>query len=213
MERTDLEQWKAKEVARLLALVETERRYYQEMVAMLPVALVVLSVDRQVSSANRAFRQTFGLRSSDMRGKAIEQILPSERLIEKIRDVHSAGVSQTGFHLEHNGRQFNISIVPIRNWDDESELETLLLLQEASGAPPAAAASVAEPVVQAPAEKPLGDIPAILWEADAPTLQFRSVRGDVEPLLGYPAEHWTGDSEILRRAHSSRRPSIDAEFL
>ena len=37
MERTDFEQWKAKEVARLLALVETERRYYQEMVAVLPV--------------------------------------------------------------------------------------------------------------------------------------------------------------------------------
>ena len=61
MERTDLEQWKAKEVARLLALVETERRYYQEMVAMLPVPLVVLSEDRGVSSANRAFRQTFDL--------------------------------------------------------------------------------------------------------------------------------------------------------
>jgi hypothetical protein len=54
MERTDFEQWKAKEVARLLALVETERRYYQEMVASLPVALVVLSLDRSIVSANRA---------------------------------------------------------------------------------------------------------------------------------------------------------------
>src|SRR5277367_3145660 len=105
MERQDLEQWKAKEVARLLALVETERRYYQEMVALLPVALVVLSEDRTLSSANRAFRQTFGLRSSEMRGKTIEQILPSERLIEKIRDVHTSGISQTGFLVEHNGRQ------------------------------------------------------------------------------------------------------------
>ena len=42
MERADFEQWKSKEVARLLALVETERRYYQEMVASLPIALVVL---------------------------------------------------------------------------------------------------------------------------------------------------------------------------
>src|SRR5271170_3122348 len=95
MERTDLEQWKAKEVARLLALVETERRYYQEMVAMLPVALVVLSVDRHISSANRAFRQTFGLRTSDLRGKTIDQILPSDRLIEKIRDTHVTGMPQT----------------------------------------------------------------------------------------------------------------------
>src|ERR1700692_3723122 len=150
MERSDLEQWKAKEVARLLALVETERRYYQEMVAMLPVALVVLSADRQVSAANRAFRQTLGLRSSDLRGKTIDQILPSDRLIEKIRDVHVTGVSQTAFPLEHEGRQFTLSIVPIRNWDDESEVETLVMLQEGAGikapAPP-------------PKPEPMGEIP------------------------------------------------------
>src|SRR5580692_11620622 len=132
MERTDFEQWKAKEVARLLALVETERRYYQEMVAVLPVPLVVLAVDRGVSSANRAFRQTFGLRSKDLRGKTIDQILPSDRLIEKIREVHTTGVSQTAFPLEHDGRHFTLAIVPIRNWDDESEVETLLMLQEGS---------------------------------------------------------------------------------
>ena len=33
MERSEFEQWRSKEVARLLALVETERRYYQEVVA------------------------------------------------------------------------------------------------------------------------------------------------------------------------------------
>src|SRR5580704_7527996 len=121
MERTDLEQWKAKEVARLLALVETERRYYQEMVAVLPVPLVVLAVDRGILSANRAFRQTFNLRSKDLRGKTIDQILPSDRLVEKIREVHATGVSQTGFALEHSGRHFILGIVGIRNWDDESE--------------------------------------------------------------------------------------------
>src|SRR6202790_4268692 len=100
MERVDLEQWKGKEVSRLLALVETERRYYQEMVAMLPVPLVVLSADRHLSSANRAFRQTFGLRSSDLRGKTINEILPSDRLIETIRDVHISGVPHTAFPLD-----------------------------------------------------------------------------------------------------------------
>ena len=42
MERIGFEQWKPREVARLLALVESERRYYQEIVATLPAALVVL---------------------------------------------------------------------------------------------------------------------------------------------------------------------------
>jgi PAS domain S-box-containing protein len=203
MERSDLEQWKAKEVARLLALVETERRYYQEMVAMLPVALVVLSADRQISSANRAFRHTFGLKSSDLRGKTIEQILPSDPLIEKIRDVHITGISQTGFPLEHEGRQFSLAVVPIRNWDDETEMETLLMVQEA------AVQRVVEPVEQhveqAPAE-PLGEIPAILWDADATTLAFRSARGDLEGLLGFPAAQWTGDPRFFEeRIHPEDR--------
>ncbi len=201
MERTDLEQWKAKEVARLLALVETERRYYQEMVAMLPVALVVLSVERNVSSANRAFRQTFGLRSKDLRGKTIEQILPSDRLIEKIRDVHTTGVSHTAFPLEHDGRHFTVGIVPIRNWDDESEVETLLILQEAAE-------------VKTPAPEPLGEVPAIVWEADAATLAFRTVRGDAEALLGYAAAHWTGTRQFFEeRIHPEDRQGTVEFYL
>ncbi len=202
MERTDLEQWKAKEVARLLALVETERRYYQEMVAMLPVALVVLSADRQISSANRAFRQTMGLRSSDLRGKTIEQILPSERLIEKIRDVHTTGVSQSAFSLEHDGRQFSVAIVPIRNWDDESEIETMLVLQQGG------AIGISEPAPR-PVVEPLGEIPAIVWEADGVTLAFRSVRGDAEPLLGFPAAHWTDTAKFFEdRIHPQDRAAV-----
>src|SRR3984957_15253117 len=143
MERTELEQWKAKEVARLLALVETERRYYQEMVAVLPLPVVVLSADRGVSSANRAFKQTFNLRSKDLRGKTIEQILPSDSLIEKIREVHVTGVPHTGFSLEYHGRHFTLNIVGIRNWDDEGELETLLVVQEAGEARTSAVSSEA----------------------------------------------------------------------
>jgi signal transduction histidine kinase len=201
MERTDLEQWKAKEVARLLALVETERRYYQEMVAMLPVALVVLSADRHVSSANRAFRQTLRLSSNELRGKTIDQILPSERLIEKIRDVHLTGVSQTAFPLEHEGKHFSLSIVPIRNWDDESEVETLVMLQEAGAVPVSAPA-----VATLPQPEPLGEVPAIVWEADASTLEFRSVRGDAEALLGFPVAHWTGTPKFFEeRIHPQDR--------
>jgi len=205
MERTDLEQWKAKEVARLLALVETERRYYQEMVAMLPVALVVLSADRHISSANRAFRQTFALRTSDLRGKTIEQLLPSDRLIEKIRDVHTSGVSQTAFSLEHQGRQFSLAIVPIRNWDDESEVETLLMVQE-TGAGQAPAAI--EHIITTPAPEPLAEIPAVVWEADAAALEFRVVRGDAESLLGYAPGHWTGTPKFFEeRIHPEDRAS------
>jgi len=76
MERTDFESWNGKEVARLLALVESQRRYYQEMVAGLPVALAVLSANRTVVTANRAFRQTFGLRIEELRGRRLSRFCP-----------------------------------------------------------------------------------------------------------------------------------------
>jgi two-component system cell cycle sensor histidine kinase/response regulator CckA len=206
MERADLEQWRAKEVARLLALVETERRYYQEMVAMLPVPVVVLSADRHLSAANRAFRRFLGVSSNDLRGKTIDQILPSDRLIEKIRDLHTTGASQVDLSVEHGGRQFRVSLVAIRNWDDEGDIETMMMLQEASGmAPPIAQQRELE---TEPSAEPL-EIPAIVWEADAATLEFSSVEGDAERLLGFPVAHWTSTPKFFEeRIHPEDRAAV-----
>ena len=87
MERMDRDQWSAKDVARLLALLEDQRRYYQDIIAALPVAVAALAGDRSLISCNRAFRQLVSMRIEDLRGKTIEQVLPSDALIEKIRDL------------------------------------------------------------------------------------------------------------------------------
>src|SRR5258706_7074316 len=133
MERTEFDQWKAKEVARLLALVETERRYYQEMVASLPAPLVVLSQDRYIVSTNRAFRQIFGLSSEELRRKTIEQVFPSERLVEYIHDAHRQGKTQSNVMLDFGERRLRVAVVPMRNWNDESEIETLLMVEDLTG--------------------------------------------------------------------------------
>ncbi len=199
MERTDFEQWKAKEVARLLALVETERRYYQEIVASLPVALVVLASDRSIVSANRRFRQIFGVRTEDLRRKTIEQILPSPLLIEKIRDAHVRAEAQLPSIIEIEERRFRVAATPIRNWDEESDLETLLMVEDASGFEPAARP-------QAPAAAPSLDIPAVIWRADPQTFAFTSVAGAAEELLGYPASHWLSTPQFFReRIHPDDR--------
>ncbi len=83
MDRTGFEPWKGKEVAKLLALVENQRRYYQDLISALPVGLVVLSAKRSVVSSNRAFRQAFEVRGEDLRGKSIEQLLPSDSVDRK----------------------------------------------------------------------------------------------------------------------------------
>src|SRR5579862_923561 len=182
MERTDFEQWKAKEVARLLALVETERRYYQEMVAVLPVPLVVLSADRSIISANRAFRQTFGVRMEELRRKTIEQMLPYPQIVERIRDVHTSGTAPRDLFIEtEDQRSLRLAIVPIRNWDEDGDAETLLMVQDVTGFSPVSPAKISAPGAA---------IPAIVWQADARTLVFKSVSGAAEGLLGFPASHW-----------------------
>jgi len=217
MERTDFELWKGREVARLLALVETERRYYQEMVAALPVALAVLSPDRSVVSANRTFRQTFGLSADDVRKKAIEQILPSEVLIEKIREMHVHGLSRAPFAIESNGKAYRIAIVPIRNWNEDLEPETLLMVEDLSDllaheARPSAPGAATAPVRPSPAPAgkftpaDLEHLPAVVWQADCATLAFSAVGGAVEAMLGYPASHWLATADFFAdRIHPDDR--------
>ena len=192
MERTDFEAWNGKEVARLLALVDNQRRYYQDMVASLPVGLVVLSASRAVVSANRAFRQAFGLRIEDLRGKAIEQILPSDRLIEKIREMTVEGIPQPALQLQQGGKVLRVSILPLRNWDEETEMETLLMVADVSDVRSSAASVADAPGVMTTPDvtDTAQSVGAVLWRADAGRLQFTDVSGGVEQMLGYPASHW-----------------------
>ena len=207
MERTGFEQWKPREVARLLALVETERRYYQEMVAALPVALVVLASDRSIVSANRAFRRIVELRYEELRQKSIDQILPSPELIERIRNAHVHG-DTAPFFLNMGERRFRVAAVPIRSWEDEMEPETLLMLDDLSG--PEIAGSLA-PVRQTGLD-PAG-MPAVLWQADASTLSFTYVGGAAEQLLGLPPTQWLASPHYFsERIHPEDRAEVMALF-
>jgi len=208
MERIDLEAWNGREVARLLALVENQRRYYQDMVASLPVGLVVLSANRTVVSANRAFRQTLGLRIEDLRGKAIEQILPSDRLIEKIREMAVEGIPQPGLLLQQAGKLLRISILPLRNWDEETEMETLLMVADVSDVRSGTAA-----VSDVSSVASTSSAVAILWRADAGRLQFTDVSGGAEQILGYPASHWLKSPAFFaQRIHKEDREAVLALY-
>ncbi len=216
MERTDFEPWNGREVARLLALVENQRRYYQEMVAGLPVGLVVLAADRTVVSANRAFRQAFGLRSEDLRGKSVEQVLPSERLSEKIREMTIHGIPQPGFLLQQAGRLLRISILPLRGWDVEMEIETLLMIADVSDVRTGGAAIASAPAVtsvSAAVAVPGENVGAIFWRADAGRLQFMVVSGAVEQMLGYTASHWLKSPNFFaQRIHKEDREAVLALY-
>ena len=209
MERIDFEPWKGKEVARLLALVESQRRYYQDMVSALPVGLVVLSANRSIVSANRAFRQALGLRVEDLRGQTIEQILLSDRLVEKIRDVSVHGIAQSAFLLEQAGKLLRIAILPIRNGDEETEMETLLMVDDVSDMRSSSGALASTRPLAASVES----LPAIVWRANAGGFQFSAVSGDAEQILGYPAAHWLRSPDFFaQRIHREDRDAVLALY-
>src|SRR5690349_16980196 len=134
MDRADLEQWKAREVARLLALVETERRYYQEIVASIPVGLLVLSPELSIVSANRATRKILGLRGGAPLRGSLDALLPGW-VLDRVAQVVKSGVAQTNLLVDTEDgeqRRLRIAILPIRSWDDEGAPEALLSIEDLS---------------------------------------------------------------------------------
>jgi two-component system cell cycle sensor histidine kinase/response regulator CckA len=215
MERIGFEQWKPREVARLLALVESERRYYQEIVATLPAALVVLASDRSIVSANRAFRRLVNLRSEDLRQKTIEQIFPSGPLVDRIRGAHVHGDTQPIF-LNVEQRLFRITVIPTRSWEDEMEAETLLMVEDLTGLQASTGSEAAQHLEAAEPPAPMLDLsslPVTLWQADAATFVFTFVGGAAEEILGYAPSHWlTTPQFMFERVHPDDRGEVMALY-
>ena len=226
MERTDLEQWRSKEVVRLLALVETERRYYQEIVATLPLPVAVMGPDGLIASANRAFRNLFQLRTADLRCKRMEQVLPIESLAKRIEEAQTQGSTKTALNIRVGDRNFRVTMSPIRNWEDENGIETLFTLEvgppepapesvqpetvtpEAPKEGTVAEAPAAEPLAGEPPARPMpSKLPAIVWVCDS-SLAFKSVTGAME-LLGYSAAEWLARPDFFeQRIHPADRNGV-----
>ena len=195
MERADLEQWKAREVARLLALVGTERRYYQDIVASAPVGLLVLAQDLVIISANAAIRKLFNLSGSPLRAR-LDKLLPSW-LLDRVSEVLKTGVPQTNIVISQpkTGRRLRIGIVSILSWDDESSPEALVSIEDLSGiedvAVPVPAA--AGPLTGADL---LNELNAATWTLELASTNFSFVSRGATRLLGYPTEHWTSNASF-----------------
>jgi two-component system, cell cycle sensor histidine kinase and response regulator CckA len=230
MERADLEQWRAREVARLLALVETERRYYQEIVASIPVGLLVLSSDLGILSANRAVKKIFGLRGGDpLRGR-LDTLLPGW-LLERVQEVLKTGKAQTDLHVEseqEGKRTFRIAIQPIRNWDDEAAPEALLTIEDLSGVEihtPAAPAVTEAPIGPAsevpvlsgaerfPASELIDNLDAVVWAAELPGMNFLFASRGAPEMLGYSSDHWTSNASFWAdRVYSADRDWVTQSY-
>jgi len=154
MERADLDQWRGKEVARLLALVETQRRYYQEIVASIPVGVLVLASDLSIVLANRAARKIFGLHTSGA-SRRMDTVLPAA-LLDRIEEVLKSSVQQTGVMVQHGreNRRLRVGILAMRDWDEEAAPEALVTVEDLTDVALAPVVTAPEVVVvPAPADE------------------------------------------------------------
>jgi len=222
MERTDLDQWRGREVARLLALVETQRRYYQEIVASMPVGLLVLSRDLNILLANGAARKIFGLQSGES-PRRMDTVLPAS-LLDRIEDVLRTGVAQTGIIVEHgrDKRRLRVGILAMRSWDEEAVEEALLTMEDLTGVAGAPAEVIAEtapepPVLEAAPAVSTGEfvenVDAIVWGVELPSMKFVYASPQAGALLGFAPEHWTSHPSFwLDRVQDSDRDWVARSY-
>jgi len=210
MERADLEQWRPKDVARLLALVEGQRRYFQEIVAVLPVGILVLSVDLQVVLANAAVRKAFGVpEQSSIR---LDAVLPFW-VLERVGNAMKTGATEANIVVDSGpGRRLQIGIVAIPGWDGDGGREALLTVQELGAAVAVPPGPV--PVPRA-AVSPLtitelaGDLAAVLWAVEPRSMRPIYVSPQAQRMLGFAAQFWTSNPSFWTdRVHPGDRERV-----
>jgi two-component system cell cycle sensor histidine kinase/response regulator CckA len=228
MERADLDHWRGREVARLLALVETQRRYYQEIVASIPVGLLVLSSDLGILLANGAARKIFGLQTGES-PRRMDTILPAS-LLDRIEEVLKTSVQQTGVMVEtgRDKRRLRVGIQAIRNWDEDAAQEALLTVEDLTAVEAfrgavqpdlaAAPAPILEPVApEAPpaisVQQFIDNVDAIVWAVELPSMNFVFASPQAEKLLGFVPEHWTSHPSFwLDRVDDSDRDWVAQSY-
>jgi len=179
-----MEFWKAKDVARLLSLVEADRRYFQDIVAVMPVAIATVEAGLTITSSNRAFREMFG-RRGEVSGH-LDQALPSAEftaLVQKALETKTPASRD----LKVGPRQISAAIHPIRHWDED---EAVLVFREAGEGAPAAPAPASQ--------LPPADF--AVWTVNASNLCFE---GNPQGSLPVDMSAWRADAELAGRFGAS----------
>ncbi len=117
MEKSEHYTWRSREVARLLSLVESERRYYEEILTILPVPVAIVQASGQFISANRSFLQSQKISIAELSALNMARVLPAVPVVP--------------------GAHEGWDLLRIQRWDDEeSDLVLVQHTAAVAAAPP-----------------------------------------------------------------------------
>ena len=129
MHRFENQRWTSGEVARLISVFESECRFFDEIVTMLPVPLATVGKDGAILSANRAFLAAFQISREDLERQSLDVIF------KDIPWRHALKPREGGSLATEN---YKVLFTPVPRWDrGETEWTVVLLEQAAPTALPA----------------------------------------------------------------------------
>ncbi|MGH7368143.1 MAG: PAS domain-containing protein, partial [Candidatus Rokuibacteriota bacterium] len=151
--------------------------YADKIVASVPAGLLLLTEDLRVLSANRAFLESCRLREEDARGRDLQQLVRSERLVRGAREVLATGTAQHAglydlyVYARRDTRPARVTMTVISMADQEPP-RLLLIVEDLTE----------EERLQAARQESeqryrdlIQGLDAIVWEADARALTFSFV--------------------------------------
>ncbi len=190
MDRDSHSLWNARDVARLLALVENERRYFAEITANLPVPVAIISSSLELLLTNRAFQSHFQVNRRQEQSVRLTDLESGQAMAAQAQAAFAA--NQAMDRVEAG--TLYISLAPFRAAEDPGQ-EMLLVVHGADS-----------PAVQHADE---AEYDAIFWRRGADR-QFVSVSPQVEELLGYKPQHYLDDAGFwISTVHPRDRDAVE----
>jgi CheY-like chemotaxis protein/PAS domain-containing protein len=190
MEFGGMDNWRAKEVARLLSLVESERRYFQDILANLPAAVAIISADLSVLISNRSFRRLFGPAGHEG-GRGLDDLISGGGLREAVGRVLEGGsggsIEYAGVHTRVGVRHLRITLRPFADWES-TEPQVILIVDDLTEVTNRLRGEVE--VAAASARGMLDSLPGVAWEVDPGPMSFTTVNEPAARRMGLPVEHW-----------------------
>lgn len=182
LERIDLDNWKAREVARLLTLVENDRRYYQEILTSLPIPVAVVSRELHMAMVNRAFRWAFQLKHEDLGDKRLDDFIPVPLVRERVVGAFEANAPEAGIRFtttaaDGSRKSCRLTVIPLWDAYQDRPQEAVVVIEE-----PEQAVS--------PAAKLLDALGAVAWQSDARTGDVTFANRTASALLADTSSQW-----------------------
>ncbi|MBL8226841.1 MAG: response regulator [Bryobacterales bacterium] len=195
MERIDLEFWTPRDVAKLLTLVENEKRYFQEIIATLPIGVAVAGNDASLLSVNRAFRRYFELTHEEAARISLVELLPDPAVQTCISECRESGITGDAVPFSWRGasgkaRQLRLTAIPFPDWFGDDGRDVVVVVEDASPATP-------------PGHPFLENLPGLLWRLDSTGSRIEFANRDAGALIGTAeVERWN------ERVHPEDGPRV-----